>query len=282
MGRAGPGGQRPRRPHPAGTPGNGPFSAADRTAPNRVLGLWCLRRTVDRGLLLAPEDVMRLDETTGPTAFPLLVSAAGRPTVEQPDAAALEAHMARRVYGRFTLTDAVRPGWRLDVVPQEGYRHDSFVDPQSGTRLPALVAAVSSESLFETFLDLLVPLGDTVDVVLESSHATEHGHEEFVREGVERVILESLLWEFDDLLLNDGCTGIAVMRPEASLEVQLDEHKLLVAYAPVRGPFERILRDRGLGRDDRLRFISQGEHLHTSHGRYARRFEALRASLGAE
>ena len=76
-------------------------------------------------------------------------------------------------------------------------------------------------------------------------------------------------------------TSIAVMHPEMSLEVQLDEHKLLVVYAQPRLPFERILRDRGLERNDRIRFISQGEHLHTSHARHARQFEELAARIGA-
>ena len=198
----------------------------------------------------------------------------------RPDQVALEAHMARSRYGRFTLTEAIRTGWQLDIVPRAGYRHDAYVDPQSGARLPAVVAAVSAEHLFETFLELLEPLGDELDVVLESSHEDSVGVREFSREGVERLVLESLLWEFDDLLLNDGCTGIAVMHPEQSLEVQLDEHKLLVVYAAARQPFERILRTRGLDRDDRLRLVSQGEHMHTSHARHARQFEQLVNRLG--
>ncbi len=197
-----------------------------------------------------------------------------------PDPATLEAHLARSRYGRFTLTEAIRPGWQLDIVPRAGFRHDAYVDPRSGARLPALVAAASAESLFETFLELLEPLGDELDVVLESSHEEGIGVREFSREGIERLVLESLLWEFDDLLLNDGCTGISIMHPEQSLEVQLDEHKLLVVYAQARQPFERILRARGLDRDDRLRFLSQGEHMHTSHARHARHFEQLAARLG--
>ena len=198
----------------------------------------------------------------------------------RPDQAALDAHMARTTYGRFTLTEAVRPGWQLDIVPRAGYRHDAYVDPQSGSRMPALVAAASAESLFETFLELLEPLGDTVDVILESSHEDAVGVREFSREGMERLMLESLLWDFEELLLHDGCTGIAVLHPEQSLEVQFDEHKLLVVYAPIRAPFERILRGQGLDRDDRLRVISQGEHMHTSNGRHERRFGELAGRLG--
>ena len=190
--------------------------------------------------------------------------------VSPPDRATLEAHLARRRYGRFTLTDAVRPSWQLDVVPQAGYRFDTYVDPSGGSKLPALVGAVSSEDLFEAFLGLLEPLGDTVDIVLESSHGDGPTAIEHTREGVERTVLESVLWDFEDLL-----------HPERPIEVQLDEHKLLIVYAHARSPFERVFSNLGLGRDDRMRFISQGEHLHTSHERFANRFEELVNRLGA-
>ena len=206
--------------------------------------------------------------------------------ITRPDRATLEAHLARRHYGGFTLTDAVRPGWQLDVVPQAGYRFDAYTDPRTGTKLPAIIAAVSSEQLFDTFLRLIEPLGDSVDVVLETTHDAEAQGQrpprtELTREGVERLVLESMLWYFEDLLLHDGCSGVAIMHPELPIEVQLDEHKLLVVYADDRGPFERVLVGQGLARNDRMRFISQGEHLHTSHTRYARRFTQLANTLGA-
>jgi hypothetical protein len=214
----------------------------------------------------------------------------GRPSqttaVARVDRPTLEAHLARRHYGGFTLTDAVRPGWQLDVVPQAGYRFDAYTDPRTGSKLPAIIAAVSSEQLFDTFLQLLEPLGDTVDVVLETSHdkeSTDHrpARTELTREGMERLVLESMLWDFEDLLLHDGCSAIAIMHPELPIEVQLDEHKLLIVYADERGTFEKIFRGQGLTRNDRMRFISQGEHLHTSHTRYARRFTHLANTLGA-
>lgn len=207
--------------------------------------------------------------------------------VARPDRATLESHLARRCYGRFTLTDAVRPGWQLDVVPQSGYRFDAYVDPRTGSQLPAIIASVSSERLFDTFLELIEPLGDTVDVVVEASHDGQPGDHrpargEFNREGVERLVLESMVWDFEDLLLHDGCSSIAIMHPDLPIEVQLDEHKLLIVYATDREPFEQILVRQGIGRNDRMRFISQGEHLHTSHTRYARRFMQLVSALGAD
>jgi len=221
------------------------------------------------------------DDHATATLSPALRAVTAPEIATAPDRAAMEAHLARARYGRFTLTEAVRPGWQLDVVPQAGFRHDAYVDPRTGARMPAVVAAVSSEDLFATFLELLEPLGDTCDVVLESSHDNAAGHHDLTRDGVERLVLESMLWDFEDLLLNDGCTGIAVMHPEEPLEVQLDEHKLIVVYAAARGPFEQVLRARGLERDDRLRLLSQGEHLHTSHARHARQFADLAGRLGA-
>lgn len=207
--------------------------------------------------------------------------------IARPDRRALEAHLARRRYGRFTLTEAIRPSWQLQVVPQAGYRLDTYSDARTGTQLPALIASVSCEHLFDTFLALLEPLGDVCDVVLETSHDTpasgaDAARREVTREGIERLVLESVLWDFEDLLLNDGCTGIAIMHPERSLEVQLDEHKLLVAYADDRRPFEQIMAIQGIERNDRMRFISQGEHLHTSHTRFVDLFARMAGSLGAD
>ena len=224
---------------------------------------------------------MRFVEESQPSRPVLFQAHVEDAAASAPDRDALERHLAKNRYGRFTLTGAVRPGWRVDVTPEEGYRLDTYTDPKTGSRLPAVVAAVSSERLFDTFLSLLEPLGESCDVVLESSHAADSAaQEERLRDGIERVLLESTLWDFEDLLLDDGCTGIAVMHPELPLEVQLDEHKLIVIYAPSRRPFEAILERFGIPRNDSIRFISQSEHLHTSNARFARRFEELCGVLG--
>ena len=43
-------------------------------------------------------------------------------------------------------------------------------------------------------------------------------------------VLKSILWEYEDLLTNDGCTGLAVLNPGIPQEIQFDEHKLLIVY----------------------------------------------------
>src|SRR3954463_3910905 len=143
----------------------------------------------------------------------------------------LEAHLGVQRYGRFTLTDAIRPSYDLKIVPKQGYRHDHYTDEETKTKVPVLMAAASREGLFELFIELLDPLGQEVDVVLETSHNRDSaGHTDLYREHIDMPILKSILYDYEDLLLNDGCTGIAVLNPGIPQEVQFDEHKLLIVY----------------------------------------------------
>jgi hypothetical protein len=193
----------------------------------------------------------------------------------------LAAHLQVDRYGDFRLTDAIRPALRVPVVPRQGFRLDVYRDPQAGLRVPVLAAAVSRERLFETFLALLAPLGDTVDVVLETSHQSAGaGHKDLYREHIDLPVLMSHFCDFEDLLLHDGCTGTAVIAHGEPMEVQFDEHKLLVVYARDLEPFARILHLCGVDRDDGLRLITEGEHLHSTDPRRQGEFEQLCLRLG--
>jgi hypothetical protein len=193
----------------------------------------------------------------------------------------LARHLRTDRYGDFRLTDAVRPSLDLQVVPREGFRIETYRDAKAGLTIPVLAAAVSSERLFETFLALLEPLGPVVDVVLETSHDTDgNSHDDLFREHVDLPVLMSHLYDYEDLLTNDGCTGVAVISKGEAMEVQFDEHKLLVVYARDLEPFERLLRQAGLERDDRLKLITEAEHLHSTDPRHAGAFEQLCYRLG--
>ena len=195
----------------------------------------------------------------------------------------LEAHLGVARYGNFKLTDAVRPSYDLQVVPTQGYRHDAYRDDQNRTNVPVLMAAVSAERLLETFMELLDPLGGVVDVVLETSHCgDEKGHTDLYREHIDAPVLKSVLWEFEDLLVNDGCTGIAVLNPGIPQEIQFDEHKLLIVYGEQLHEFESIYRDQQVRCDDKLKFITEAEHVHSSSDRYAEQFDELKTRLGMD
>jgi hypothetical protein len=193
----------------------------------------------------------------------------------------LTAHLRKDRYGDFWLTEAIRPSLQRQVVPRQGYRIETYRDPRAGLKVPVLAAAVSRERLFDLFLDLLDPLGEVVDVVLETSHDGDgQSHRDLFREHIDLPVLKSHLCDYEDLLLNDGCTGLAVLSTTQPVEVQFDEHKLLVVYAHDLRPFEQLVREAGVRRDDRLKLITEGEHLHSTDPNFRDTFEQLCYRLG--
>lgn len=195
----------------------------------------------------------------------------------------LEAHMGVFRYGTFDLTDAVRPSYDLQVVPRQGFRYDSYTDPKSSAQVPVIMAAASRERLFDLFLDLIDTLGNEVDVVVETSHYGSDGeHTDLYREHIDVPVLKSILYDFEDLLLNDGCSGIAVLNPKKQQEVQFDEHKMLICYGSPLEPFERVLIKHDVYPDENIRFITEAEHVHSSTDAYAREFPKLQSQLGID
>jgi len=184
-------------------------------------------------------------------------------------------------HGSFQLTKAIRPSPEQVMVPRAGYRVTTFRDAKRRFRMPMLSASVSSVQLFEVFLALLEPLGQVVHVILETSHhRTDGSHRDLLREGIDLAVLQSYCLDHEDMLLNDGCAGIAVMSEARTMEVQFDEHKYLTVYARDLKPFRRILRDFGIERDDTLELITEAEHIHVSHPHYADEFEQLCYRIG--
>ena len=195
----------------------------------------------------------------------------------------LEAHLSVSRYGDFTLTDAVRPSFDLKVTPRQGYRHDVYRDESNNANMPVIMCSASREHLFELFIALIEPLGKVVDVVLETSHSRDgRGHSDLYREHMDVPVLLSTLWDYEDLLTNDGCTGIAVLNPNLPQEVQFDEHKLLIVYGNELSDYESILDAHRVDADEQLQFITEAEHVHSSSDRYASEFEELRMRLGMD
>ena len=195
----------------------------------------------------------------------------------------LEAHLGVSRYGNFELTDAVRPSYGLEVVPRSGFRHDVYRDEESRSDVPVLMATATKPRLIETFMELLEPLGPVVDVVLETSHGhSGGGHTDLYREHIDMPILQSILWDFEELLTNDGCTGVAVLNPRLPQEVQLDEHKLLIVYGNELAAYENILIDHHIDCDENIRFITEAEHVHSTTDRFIDEFEELKMRLGID
>lgn len=195
----------------------------------------------------------------------------------------LEAHMKIARYGDFVMTEAIRPSFDLQVVPAAGYRHDVYRDKETGVDIPVLMASASREQLFDVFLELLDPLGDEVDVVLETSHErNSRGHDDLYREHIDLPVLKSTLCDFEEMLLDDGCAGVAVLNPQIPLEVQFDEHKLLIMYGQDLSAFENILDEQGIPALEDIRFVTEAEHVHSSSDELSRAFQQLRYRLGLD
>jgi len=198
-------------------------------------------------------------------------------------ASEMEVHLGIDRYGDFQLTGAVRPSYDLKVIPQQGYRRDSFHDRESGGNVPMLTAAASDEILFELFMDLLDPLGTVVDMVLETSHHCGVGqHQDHYREHIDMPVLKSILWDHENLLTDDGCTGIAVLNPQKQQEVQFDEHKIILIYGEPLGEFQEILESYGVQQQEQMQFITEAEHVHSSKDEYHAMFNKLQTRIGAD
>lgn len=196
----------------------------------------------------------------------------------------LEKHLEIAQYGEFMLTDAIRPSFDLKVVPRKGYRRDIYTDTESKSTVPVLMGAASGEQVFEVFMELVEQLGSVVDVVLESSHErpADAGGDDLYREHMDLPVLKSVLYEYEDLLTNDGCTGIAILNPKGPHEVQFDEHKLLICYSHQLPKFEQIFTAHDIIADEELQFITEAEHVHSSCDKYVCEFEQLKTALGMD
>lgn len=188
-------------------------------------------------------------------------------------------------YGAFRLTAAIRPSLELDIVPCEGYRLEMYRDAASGTEIPMIACSASEEVLFDLFSDLLATMGDVVDVVIESHHERRRPGDastDYLREHIDLPVLQSYLEDFRDVLLDDGCLGVAVIDPAGPSEVQFDDHKVIVIYSRNLKPFIEVLHGHGIQRLPNLKLISEAEHLHSTRPAFVERVDALRISLGAE
>lgn len=196
----------------------------------------------------------------------------------------LERHLKVAKYGQFTLTDAIRPGYAKHVIPVQGFRYDTYVDEVAKIAIPVIQAAVTRELLFDVFLDLIELFEQDVMVVLESSHETTEPdkHGDFVRHSIDMPVLKSMLWDYEQLLLHDGCTGFAVVDPARPQEVQLDEHKLLRIYGEPLSEAVKVLNRYGIREDENLKLIVDAEHVHISNVQFAKQFDQMALAFGVD
>jgi hypothetical protein len=84
-----------------------------------------------------------------------------------------------------------------------GYRHGVYNGrPPHPPVVPLIIGTADPNTAFETFMDLIDVLGDELNVVIETSHGRDtDGHDDLFRFEIDRPVLKSILYEFEDLLL---------------------------------------------------------------------------------
>lgn len=194
--------------------------------------------------------------------------------------AEIDAVCACTHFGTFELTGAVHPHPRMRL--EEGYRFDTYRNPEDGSHVPALMVNATREKLWPLFYDLLYELGEEVDVVLETSHhkpGSRH-HADLYRQGIDRSVLHSTLLDFEETLLTDGCAGVAALNPEIPLEVQFDEHKVIVCYGNDLRRFVGVCLDHRISHKPGMKVVGEDEHLHSSSDNHEEQFLRLATRMG--
>lgn len=207
----------------------------------------------------------------------------------------IDVHIRIKKYGSFTLPWGISPSYDLQVIPRAGFQ-ERWYNPCGANGTPVLLISASREAIFNLFLDLAGFLGKTVDTILETSHRRidsdnrhrrlDGQHIDIVAEDSDLPVLLSALTDFEELLVDDGCTGIAIADLKKHIELQFDEHKMLFfhGWSKFRRKILSLMSEYKIPQipaEKQKCFVVDAEHAHSTHRRFAEEFEALKIRLGA-
>jgi len=205
----------------------------------------------------------------------------------------LKAHMDRAVYGDFLLTDAVRPSYDLKVVPKTGFKCELMQEEREG-QVPVIVISASGEILFRLFLDIISLLHGKVVVRLCLTHGgvpmSSTGKwlscREFLRHKIDFAELKRILLGFENFLLDDGRTSIAISNYDEidRVEIQFDEHKIIRVcnWPAISDELSMILKKYRIPQDPKMEFIDSVEHVQQISENSEEKLEELVDAIGAE
>jgi hypothetical protein len=204
----------------------------------------------------------------------------------------------------FELTDAVCP--INGFAPTVGFQRAIYVDSVCG-RVQLLVISQTKGSLFGLFVELLeklISIGKVkrhgVDAVFESRYnpfdrrpgfkydvdlQAQH-YRDFIAEGVDPICFLSKLWDYEDLFVNDGFSGVSLMSEGLFSELRLDVHKTILLFSKSK-KLIRMMAEflRGANLPEMptdATGIADEPHLHIGHSDFRNKFDQLVASENAE
>lgn len=183
------------------------------------------------------------------------------------------------------MTGAAFPSEKALVKIEPGYKVEVA---KNCYQVPLLITANVHRSLIMDVLeDLIDQLGNDLEVILETSHDLPVGSYEdlYVPYCLEPLVVKSYLRQYEDLLLNDGGTGIAVLNSSTGFQVQLNEDKKVVVYVVNREDLEKakmILESYEIPQRPMLVTVGEVEHYRNLDPAYARQFIEFAYNIGAE
>ena len=184
----------------------------------------------------------------------------------------------------FVLTKAVCP---LDdsAVLQVGYKKDYYED-----QIPVLIISQSAESLFALFADIVAHFfgivfdNCMVDFVIERSYSKDCANAQFRADKKDFLTALSLIYEFEDILVDDGCVRICYVSDKFGFEIQLTEHKLIHVYSVRNKNIRKVrefLRERNIPEISDMKLVTDFSHVHESFDALKEKFDRFVFLSGA-
>lgn len=174
--------------------------------------------------------------------------------------------------------EVLRSGYKLAI--------DSSQNPTIDIAIP-LIVAQSKEQILPTFyrlLDFVAGRKAHVEFFVDSFTQEDHNARTSLwTPEINPRDLKKTLRQYEDLMLNDGHHAYAVAIPSAGIEIQLDDHKLILIYADsdkIQVKLTEFLEHVGIDHDPTLPLIVDKDHHHHTQVHHRSAMEQLVRELG--
>lgn len=203
----------------------------------------------------------------------------------------------------FELTDAVCPINETDL--RVGFQRAIYFDKEFG-RIQVVVISQTKELLFGLFTDLIEELLRVrrikkcgVNAVFESRHipdkktggkkyfasGTSKYYRNYISREIDPITFLSMLYDFEELLTNDGFTGISLTSDPAFSELRFDVHKIILFFSKHQRLIEKIasfLHRSGVPQFEEISTVAENPHIHIGDSGFNGRFRQLVTLSGAK
>jgi len=203
----------------------------------------------------------------------------------------------------FEVTDAVCP--IVETELKAGFQQALYFDAEFG-QMSMIIASQTKSLLFNLFTDLTEELfrirrveKSGIDAVFESRHIPDKNREDkkydasgklkyyrdYIKRRIDPIAFLSMLYDFEDLFMNDGFAGISIMSDAAMTEVRFSVHKTVLVFTKHQILADRmaeLLRKMGVPQVKETDTVEEKPHVHIGNSRLNKRFRELITICGAK